>query len=152
MAFSGGKKKPSFLQKAGITDFKITMNNSQGISICRHTMEHLFYCVYTSVLKGPRQESFCSLTNWGIYMLYTGITTPQQHKPQIASWLSPRKGADWSGTLNLHSPTVKQAAVRKKLCTADANQFSMCLFSPPKLLLLKWKSHVFIFFCQHIIP
>lgn len=63
MAFSSGKKKLPFLQKAGITDFKVTMNNSQGISICRHTMKHLFYCVYTSVLKGPRQESFCSLTN-----------------------------------------------------------------------------------------
>lgn len=151
MAFSGGKKKPSFLQKAGITDFKITMNNSQGISICRHTMKHLFYCVYTSVLKGPRQESFCSYKLRDLHAIYRyNYTSATQASNCQLAFSS--KGADWSGTLNLYSPTVKQAAVRKNLCTADANQFSMCLFSPPKLLLLKWKSHVFIFFCQHIIP
>lgn len=160
MELSAGKKKWHCLQKAGITYFKIAMNNSvRYLVICKYSMKRLLYQVHNSVQKRPMWESFCSIADGGIHMqLYLSnmslknarwlASLPEmQRAPGPCTWtasLSSRGNSPWVCEWLRNHQTERWFALLMP------TNLPYAIFQ--EFLLLKRKNCLFIFLYQPRIP
>ena len=140
MAFSGGNKKWHFLQKAGITNSKITMNNSWGISWFAWSI-----CFTVSTVLSRRGQG-------------GNLSALLQMEGSTCNYTSATRASKMPAGLLL--PEM-QSAPGPCTCTASLSsrqqlERSFALLMPTNLpytvfqefLLLKRKNHLFLFLYQ----